>query len=302
MKIPALFLSLLLASGSLAQAAMPNQIDEFTTLTGRTYRQCRISQVHPDGVSFFHSKGAAKVLFADVSDSWKKKLGYNPKLAEDFAKEVATRKFIEQDRIAKARAQAAAQASQNMELRLRIIERAMDLQMRQQFFQQQQLAAYYGSQFPVVAGPAPFINLAGGFYDSGFSNYGHLNPVYGPAFGGRPWNNCGSVTLASVGGGSGGYLGFNSNRCVWIGRGGAIWNYPTIVNSPTLGAYIPGRNGVFGGGYLGGGYLGAGHFGGGRSLGQAGLGSVAYGFLPPAANIAPVFRGSVSVSTPAPAP
>jgi hypothetical protein len=94
------------------QAAAPNQIDEFTTLTGRTYRKCRISQVHPDGISFFHSKGTAKVLFADLSDSWKKKLGYNAKRAEDFQKEATTRKFIEQERLTKAREQAVAQTPQ----------------------------------------------------------------------------------------------------------------------------------------------------------------------------------------------
>jgi hypothetical protein len=292
MKNPVLILSLLLSAGSFSLAAPTNTVDEFTTLTGRTYRQCRISQVHPDGVSFFHSKGAAKVLFADLSDSWKKKLGYNPKLAEAYEKEAATKKFLAQERLAKAREEWAAQQRQDADLRLRILERAFEFQTRQQLLQQQQLAAYYGTQVPVT-GPAPAIGWPGTYY-------GPLNSIYGPSFGGpsyggHPWNNCGSITLASIGGGSGGYLGLNSRNCVWAGHG-RVWNYPVVVNSPTLGAYLPGRFAPFGTtGPFGGVYLG-----GARNLGQVGLGSVAYGFLPPAAPVAPVFRGSVSVSAPAP--
>jgi hypothetical protein len=300
MKNATLILSLLLTAGSLAQAAAPNQIDEFTTLTGRTYRKCRISQVHPDGISFFHSKGAAKVLFADLSDSWKKKLGYNAKRAEEFQKEASTRKFIEQERLTKAREQAIAQERQTSELRLRIIERAFELQTRQQLLQQQQLAAYYGTQVP-VSGPAPAIGWPGTYFgpvNAPFGLYGPLNNIYGPAFAGRPWNNCGSVTLASIGGGSGGYLSHSNNPCVWVGRG-RLWNYPTVVNSPTLGSYIPGRFAPFGTtGPFNGVYLG-----GARNLGASTLNSVAYGFLPtgpaPMAAPAPIL-GSSGMLPPAP--
>jgi len=296
MKYPILILFLLFAVSSFSQAATPNQIDEFTTLTGRTYRKCRISQVHPDGVSFYHSKGAAKILFADLSDSWKTKLGYNAKRAEEFEKEASMKKFIEQERLVKAREQAVAQERQNTDLRLRIIERAFELQARQQFLQQQQLAAYYGTQVP-VSGPAPAIGWPGTYFGPVNALYGQLNPIYGPSFGGRPWNNCGSVTLASIGGGSGGYLSLNSNHCVWAGRG-RLWNYPTVVNSPTLGSYIPGRFAPFGStGPFNGVYLG-----GARNLGFNTLNSVAYGFFPsgPAPAIAPAtgFRGSVSMPAP----
>lgn len=320
MKNALLALSMLLALGSFTQAALPNQIDEFTTLTGRTYRKCRISQIHPDGVSFFHSKGAAKVLFADVSDTWKQKLGYNAKRAEEFQKEATMKKFVEQERIAKAREQAAAQERQNTEIRLRIIERAFEFQARQQVLQQQQLAAYYGTQV-TVTGPAPAIGWPGNYigpvfspcgqYNNGscglyygpyglFNNYcGPFNNICGPIFDGRPWNNCGSVTLASIGGGSGGYLSHSNNPCVWVGRG-RLWNYPTVVNSPTLGSYIPGRFAPFGTtGPFNGVYLG-----GARNLGSSTLNSVAYGFLPtgPAPVVAPVIGSRGSVSAPAPAP
>ena len=307
MKNATLILSLLLALGSFTQAAMPNQIAEFTTLTGRTYRQCRISQIHPDGISFFHSKGAAKVLFADLSDTWKNKLGYNAKRAEEYQKEASMKKLIEQERLAKAREQAVAQERQTTELRLRIIERAFELQTRQQLLQQQQLAAYYGTQVPVT-GPAPAIGWPGtyfgpvnapfGYYGLFNGPYGLINNLCGPAYGGRPWNNCGSVTLASIGGGSGGYLSHSNNPCVWVGRG-RLWNYPTVVNSPTLGSYIPGRFAPFGTtGPFNGVYLG-----GARNLGASTLNSVAYGFLPtgpaPMAAPAPIL-GSSGMLAPAP--
>jgi hypothetical protein len=116
--------------------------------------------------------------------------------------------------------------------------------------------------------------------------------VHGPSFGGRPWCDRGSISLASIGGGSGGYLSIRSNNCVWIG-GGHAWRNPAVWQSPTLGSYIPGKFAPFGSaGPFGGVYLG-----GARALGQVGLGSVAWGFVPPApaAAAVPSFRGSVSI-------
>ena len=68
-------LALLFLTASLASAAIP----EITTLTGKTYRQCEIVRVHPDGVSFTHATGAAKVLFEDLSPVWQGRLGYDPR-------------------------------------------------------------------------------------------------------------------------------------------------------------------------------------------------------------------------------
>ncbi len=244
-------------------AAAPEKIAELTTLHGRTYRECRISQVHPDGVSFFHANGAAKVLFSDLSDTWKKKFGYNPQRAEEYQRELATRQFLERERREQARAEAAERERQAFEARLRFLERAALLQEQRLLWQQQQLAAV---SFPVAAGPAPAIGWPGTYY-------GPLNEIHGPAFGGARWARRGG-RLASIGSGSGGVLG-------WCGPG-MVWT------SPTLGSYIPGRFAAFGSARAFGGV----YLGGARSLGFTGLN---YLGTPPAAPCAPVLRGSVAL-------
>lgn len=64
--------------------AAPAPVAEISTLTGKTYRDCHIVNVHPDGVSFRHASGAAKVLFTDLSQEWRSKLGYNPEKAAAY--------------------------------------------------------------------------------------------------------------------------------------------------------------------------------------------------------------------------
>ncbi len=86
MKTCLLLFALLL---TLSQAA---QIAEITTLRGKSYRRCEIVRVHPDGVSFTHAKGAAKVLFTDLSESWRSRFGYDPAKAAAYEKEVNERR------------------------------------------------------------------------------------------------------------------------------------------------------------------------------------------------------------------
>lgn len=74
------FLLSLLAAASLTAAPL----EKIVTLTGRTYRQCEIVKVHPDGVSFTHANGAAKVAFTDLSPEWRTRLGYDPAKAEAY--------------------------------------------------------------------------------------------------------------------------------------------------------------------------------------------------------------------------
>lgn len=64
--------------------AAPAAVSEISTLTGKTYRDCHIVNVHPDGVSFRHANGAAKVLFTDLSQEWRSKLGYDPEKAAAY--------------------------------------------------------------------------------------------------------------------------------------------------------------------------------------------------------------------------
>ncbi|MCX6856668.1 MAG: hypothetical protein NTV80_17390 [Verrucomicrobia bacterium] len=82
-----LFLSVLALT---AASAAP--IAKITTLRGKTYRQCEIVKIHPDGVSFTHASGAAKILFSDLSKEWRSKLGYNPNKAAEYQKQLASKR------------------------------------------------------------------------------------------------------------------------------------------------------------------------------------------------------------------
>lgn len=62
-------------------------LEKIITLTGKTYRQCEIVRVYPDGVSFTHANGAAKVLFTDLSQELRQRLGYDPAKAAVYQRE-----------------------------------------------------------------------------------------------------------------------------------------------------------------------------------------------------------------------
>ena len=78
----------LLAAASLNAAPVVT----ISTLTGKTYRQCKIVKVHPDGVSFTHANGAAKVLFTDLSQEWRTRLGYDAVAAASYQYEQQVRR------------------------------------------------------------------------------------------------------------------------------------------------------------------------------------------------------------------
>lgn len=88
MKAFAPFFLCVLTAASLRAAP----VQEISTLTGKTYRQCEIVKVHPDGVSFTHANGAAKVLFTDLSAEWRTRLGYDPVKAKAYQREQEERR------------------------------------------------------------------------------------------------------------------------------------------------------------------------------------------------------------------
>ncbi len=55
-----------------------------TTLSGKTYTGCVLSRILPDGISFLHSMGVAKVLFSDLDPSFAAKFGYDPTAAKKY--------------------------------------------------------------------------------------------------------------------------------------------------------------------------------------------------------------------------
>ena len=62
-----------------AVAGMPFHL---TTLDGRSYRDCVIVRVHPDGLSFHHADGAARVDFGALDPSLRARFGHQAQQAE----------------------------------------------------------------------------------------------------------------------------------------------------------------------------------------------------------------------------
>ena len=67
-------------------------IEVITTLSGRTYHHCRIYKVDPDGVTFFHDRGGAKVLFLDLPQDIAQQLGYDPQKAASYEDDLAKKR------------------------------------------------------------------------------------------------------------------------------------------------------------------------------------------------------------------
>jgi len=92
-------IAVLLACCSFAIAAQTNtnsvasaESDErlnITTLSNVTYERCKITRVEPDGISIFHSKGIAKIPFADLPEDIRAAYGYDPEIAREYGQRQA---------------------------------------------------------------------------------------------------------------------------------------------------------------------------------------------------------------------
>ena len=60
-----------------------------TTISGQTYTECVLSRVTPDGISFTHSMGVAKVPFTDLDPALAAQFGYDPVAAKKYEEEEA---------------------------------------------------------------------------------------------------------------------------------------------------------------------------------------------------------------------
>ena len=281
-----------------SQGAIPvepgaSRIDKLTTLSGRTYRNCRISTVHADGISFFHARGAAKVLFTDLDAATRQRWGYDEQRALQHQQQQTQLRQVALQKQQAARETLRREEQQNWELRIRLLERTALLQ--QQFILQSQLQLALSQGYfngPALGGPAPAVGWPGTFTSFGIGLglpfHGHGSWHCGIPGLWTPGIRRGSVTLASIGGGSGGYLSPGRTGLCWAGHG-RVWS------SPTLGLYTPGRFTPFGPAF------GGVYAGGARAFGAPALGSVASGFLPTApAAVAPAVIRSGGVGIPSP--
>ena len=85
------------------------QAKDITTVSGRSYQQCQVIKVTPDGVTFRHSHGIAKVLFADMTETAQQAFGYDEGKEKAF-QDQQLKERAEKKEIAKQKAEAAAKA------------------------------------------------------------------------------------------------------------------------------------------------------------------------------------------------
>lgn len=184
-----------------ARAYEPTTIE---TAQGKIYQRCRIIKRDPDGVSFAHSKGTAKVLFSDLSEPMRNALGYDARKEEIYEKEQA------------AARKEAAQAKRERETKLAealIAAQARQAAQRPVVFVQQGNGGYMQSLAPVLG-----LGQIGNYYGGGFHGHGYGLPRT------RGW----SPTVSSIGAGTGGVY-------VPQGHGLNFYGFPNVSWSPTLG-------------------------------------------------------------------
>ena len=81
------------------------ELSDIKTLTGKSYSQCQVVRVYPDGVTFRHSNGMAKVQFTDLTPEGRKHFGYDATKADAYERKI-------RDERAKAREVSAAKAAE----------------------------------------------------------------------------------------------------------------------------------------------------------------------------------------------
>lgn len=71
-------------TGKLAQQASDDRFD-ITTNDGIIYRKCKVVRVEPDGITFSHSKGVAKIGFPELPEEYSEAYGYDPEEADEYS-------------------------------------------------------------------------------------------------------------------------------------------------------------------------------------------------------------------------
>lgn len=128
-----------------------------TTLNGQTFHRVEVLKHDPDGLMFRHSKGMAKIPFADLPEEVQKRFNYKPETAAAFVKEHL-------DAEKEARAKAAAARAESRERKA--TEKAIKLQI--ELMRQQAAAGAYGNGYVIP-----------GFADFGVPTYGYGNGGFG---------------------------------------------------------------------------------------------------------------------------
>lgn len=208
MKPIVLFLTLLLAAPVLAA---PQNYGTISTRTGRVFHDCKIMRIHPDGVSFTHRDGAAKIAFKDLPENLRREFRYDPQKEAEYQREQAARREEEKKR---ARQHEAAMQ-----------EKLMEAKMAETSY----LAAAAATPAPAMSMALPGETLTVGYQTPSWVG----TPVTGPALGGSGYRHTGFAGYYPYNGGYYGYpaygYGYPSYGYPYRGYG-----YPSAYVSPTI--------------------------------------------------------------------
>lgn len=153
---------------------------DLTTVQGRSYQNCKILKVSPDGVTFRHTKGVARILFSDMTTASQKEFGYDPDKERAFEKQQA-----------EVRAQKRELARQQAEAAAKAYAVAQQAAMEHRTHQALQLAAMVQAMSAQQNGGFGL----GGFVSIGGNSGNFMLPGVGPYFAnngyGNGFNRCG---------------------------------------------------------------------------------------------------------------
>lgn len=229
MKRSVLFIALLLLCVVPASAA-PKNYGTITTLEGKSFYECRVMRVYPDGVSFTHRDGAAKIAFKELPANLRSEFRYDPKAEALYQKEQAALRKAEQER-----------------------RKQQEIVMQEQLMQAQMAeASYLATASQLANRPAPMSLAQPG---ETLTTVGYQTPswvgtqITGPAMGGSAYRGSGYSPFGYYGGGYYPAGGYSSGYGYPYGGGYSYGSY--YGGYPSYGGYYgsyPSYGGYYGGG------------------------------------------------------
>jgi hypothetical protein len=214
MKRSVLFAALLLSV--LPASAAPKNYGTITTRDGKSFYQCKVMRVYPDGVSFTHRDGAAKIPFAELPENLRSEFRYDPKAETEYQKEQAALRKAEQEQ----------QKLQEIAMQ----ERLMEAKMAE--------ASYLATASHLAAASA---TTTGGPSPSWVGT-----PITGPAVGGQAYSGSSYSRFGYPYGYSGN--GYYSGGSYGYPYGGYSYGSYPYYSGYSYGGY-PSYGGYFGGSY-----------------------------------------------------
>jgi hypothetical protein len=231
MKRSVLFFALMLSV--VPASAGPKNYGTIVTQAGKTFYQCQLLHVYPDGVSFAHRDGAAKIPFKELPADLRGQFRYDPKAEAEYQKEKAAARKAEQER-----------------------KKLQEIVMQEQLMQAQMAeASYLAAASRIDNAPAPISLAQPGEKPLTTVSYQTPawvgSPITGPAVGGRMYSNSGysrfGYPVGYYGSGYGGYSTGISYGYPYYG-GYSYGGYPYYGGYSSYGSY-PYSVGYYGGGY-----------------------------------------------------